>query len=67
MDDEDDQDLLSPSAARGKRTLGGRPKRSYVESDMEDDDEEQSYVPMTKRVKTEPVEDTFEEEIEVEV
>jgi hypothetical protein len=57
--------LLSPNAARGKRTAG---RRSYVESDIEDNQED-GYVPMGKRVKTEPVdqEASFEEEVNDEV
>jgi hypothetical protein len=70
-DDEvplDDEELLSPSAARGKRTAA---KRSYIESDMDDDqeDQEDGYIPMGKRVKTEPVDEqvSFEEEVDDEV
>jgi hypothetical protein len=70
-DDEvplDDEELLSPSAARGKRSAA---KRSYVESDIEDDqeDQEDGYIPMGKRVKTEPVDEpvSIEEEIDDEV
>jgi hypothetical protein len=60
--------LLSPSAARDKRTAG---KRSYVESDAEVDqeDQEDGYIPIGKPVKTEPVDEqaSFEEEVDDEV
>jgi hypothetical protein len=65
---DDDEELLSPSAARGKRSAA---KRSYVESDIEDEqeDQEDGYVPMSKRVKTEPVDEPVgvEEEVDDEV
>jgi hypothetical protein len=64
---DDEEELLSPSAARGKRNTAK--KRSYVESDVEgEDDEEEGYVPMGKRMKTEPVEEaSFEKEVDDEV
>jgi hypothetical protein len=66
--DDEEEETTSPSAARGKRNLKGNGKKSYVESDVEDEEgDEDTYAPMTKRVKNEPVEDTFEKEIEVEV
>ncbi|KAI4906003.1 hypothetical protein J4E90_011001 [Alternaria incomplexa] len=55
-----DDDVLSPAAARGKRTLNGKRKPTYDEtSDKEEEDleVEDVYVPMAKRVKEEPVED----------
>jgi len=44
--------------ARGKRTLS-TPKRSYAQSDHSsgDSDVEDEYVPMAKRVRTEPVDE----------
>jgi hypothetical protein len=62
----DDEELLSPSAARGKR---GVRKRSYVESEAEDDVGEE-YVPMGKRVKKEPFEEeeaSFQESVDEKV
>ena len=56
----EDDDVLSPAAARGKRTLNGKRKPTYDEtSDKEEEDleVEDVYVPMAKRVKEEPVED----------
>jgi hypothetical protein len=48
----------TPSVARGKRGLS-TPKRSYAESDADSASEvEQEYVPMAKRVKTEPTEES---------
>jgi hypothetical protein len=62
----DDEELLSPSATRGKRSAA---KRSYVESDAEDDVEE-DYVPLGKRVKKEVVEEedvSFQDSIDEEI
>ena len=56
----DDDEVLSPSAARGKRTLNGKRKPTYDETSDKEDEEgevEDEYVPMAKRVKEEPVED----------
>jgi hypothetical protein len=56
---DDDEEVLSPTAARGKRGISGGVKREiqYKESDAEDEGEvEEDYVPMAKRVKAEPVE-----------
>ncbi|KAF7672606.1 hypothetical protein GT037_009107 [Alternaria burnsii] len=56
----DDDEVLSPTAARGKRCLNGKVKPKYAEaSDNEDGsvDVEEEYVPLAKRVKAEPVED----------
>ena len=68
----DDDEVLSPSAARGKRTLNGKRKPTYDEtSDKEDEaDIEDMYVPMAKRVKEEPVDEegvVVEELVEEEV
>jgi hypothetical protein len=54
-----DDEVLSPTAARGKRGMSGGVKREvqYKESDVEEEGEvEEDYVPMAKRVKAEPVE-----------
>lgn len=53
---DDDEALLSPTAARGKRALNGKKKASYTEAESEDDDTEE-FVPKAKKVKSEPVED----------
>ena len=56
----DDDEVLSPTAARGKRTLNGKRKPTYDEtSDKEEDDLEvdDDYNPMAKRVKVEPVDE----------
>ena len=69
----DYDEVLSPSAARGKRTLNGKRKPTYDEtSDKEDGDVEAEdvYVPMAKRVKEEPVDEeaiVVEELVEEEV
>ncbi|KAI4608175.1 hypothetical protein J4E80_009183 [Alternaria sp. BMP 0032] len=69
----DDDEVLSPTAARGKRTLNGKRKPTYDEtSDKEDGDVEveDEYVPMAKRVKEEPVDEeaiVVEELVEEEV
>ena len=69
----DNDEVLSPTAARGKRTLNGKRKPTYDEtSDKEDGDVEveDEYVPMAKRVKEEPVDDEgiiVEELVEEEV
>ena len=47
---------MSPTAARGKRALNGVKKTNYTEPETEDDEEDR-YVPMSKRVKKEPVEE----------
>jgi hypothetical protein len=55
----DDDEVLSPTAARGKRGMSGGVKRKleYKESDAEEEGAaEEDYVPMAKRVKAEPVE-----------
>ncbi|CAN9436834.1 unnamed protein product [Alternaria alternata] len=55
----DDDEVLSPTAARGKRGMSGGVKRKveYKESDAEEEGGvEEDYVPMAKRVKAEPVE-----------
>jgi hypothetical protein len=57
--------LESPSANRAssKRSRSA-PKASYVEIDDSDDEFEEEYVPLSKRVKTEPVEeDLFQDEV----
>jgi len=62
----DDDEVLSPSAARGKRTLNGKRKPTYDETSDKEDEEgevEDDYVPMAKRVKEEPVD---EEDVVVE-
>jgi hypothetical protein len=54
-----DDEVLSPTAARGKRDMSGGVKREvdYKESYAEEEGEvEEDYVPMAKRVKAEPVE-----------
>ncbi|KAH6843531.1 hypothetical protein B0T12DRAFT_397741 [Alternaria alternata] len=56
----DDDEVLSPTAARGKRGLNGMAKPNYDEGsgdEDERDDMEEEYVPLAKRVKAEPVED----------
>ncbi|KAI4913381.1 hypothetical protein J4E85_010835 [Alternaria conjuncta] len=57
----DDDEILSPTASRGKRTLNGKRKPTYDEtSDKEEEEEvevEDEYVPMAKRVKEEPVDE----------
>ena len=68
-----DEEVFSPSAARGKRTLDGVRKATHAEmSDKEEEDAEleDEYVLMAKRVKQEPVDeevafidDLIEEEI----
>jgi hypothetical protein len=68
MDDDDDDELLSPSAARGKRGRNGSQKPKYDETsdkEEEDDDVEDTYVPMAKRVKEEPIDEevAFVEEL----
>ena len=69
----DDDEVLSPTAARGKRGRNGSQKVKYDESsDKEEEDleVEDVYVPMAKRVKEEPVEDegvTVEELVDEEV
>jgi hypothetical protein len=55
-----DDEVLSPTAARGKRGLNGKAKPKYDEGsgdEDERDDMEDEYVPLAKRVKAEPVED----------
>jgi len=62
----DDDEILSPTAARGKRTLNGKRKSTYDETSDKEEEEgeiEDMYVPMAKRVKEDPVD---EEEIVVE-
>ncbi|KAI4915372.1 uncharacterized protein J4E92_009326 [Alternaria infectoria] len=69
----DDDEVLSPSAARGKRTLNGKRKPTYDETSDKEDEEgevEDEYVPMAKRVKEEPVDEedvVVEELVEEEV
>ena len=69
----DNDEVLSPSAARGKRTLNGKRKPTYDETSDKEDEEaevEDEYVPMAKRVKEEPVDEegvVAEELIEEEV
>ncbi|CAN9340553.1 unnamed protein product [Alternaria alternata] len=56
----DDDEVLSPTAARGKRCLNGKVKPKYAEASDDEDgsvDVEEEYVPLAKRVKAEPVED----------
>lgn len=59
---DDEEVLLSPTAARGKRGMSGGVKRKveYKEdSDQEDGegDVEEEYIPLAKRVKEEPIEE----------
>jgi len=69
----DDDEVLSPSAARGKRGRNGGQKVKYDESsekEEEDLEAEDVYVPMAKRVKEEPVDEedvVVEELVEEEV
>ncbi|KAF1946975.1 hypothetical protein EJ02DRAFT_508171 [Clathrospora elynae] len=51
---DDDEMLASPSAARGKRAAKGK-KVAHAEAEGTDSEEEK-YISMAKRVKTEPVE-----------
>jgi hypothetical protein len=70
---DDDEEVLSPSAARGKCGRNGSQKPKYDETsdeEEEDDDVEDRYVPMAKRVKAEPVDEedaVVEELVEEEV
>ncbi|KAF1829388.1 hypothetical protein BDW02DRAFT_602586 [Decorospora gaudefroyi] len=67
------EEILSPLAARGKRNLNGIPKRNYagMDDEVEDNDEAEFdvYAPISKRIKTEPLEEDYEfqDETEVEV
>jgi hypothetical protein len=58
---DDDEVLLSPTKARGKRKMNGSAKPKYDQgSDEEnggDEELEEEYVPMAKRVKEEPAEE----------
>ncbi|KAI4941042.1 hypothetical protein J4E86_010542 [Alternaria arbusti] len=70
----DDDEVLSPTAAHGKRTLNGKRKPTYDETSDKEDEEvevEDMYVPMAKRVKEEPVDEeegvVVEELVEEEV
>jgi hypothetical protein len=51
--------LNSPTAERNKRARG-TPKKTYAESDGEDAEEEDEYVPISKKVKMEPVDEVLE-------
>lgn len=56
----DDDEVLSPTAARGKRTLNGKRKPTYDETsdkEVEEVEVEDTYVPMAKRVKEEAVDE----------
>lgn len=53
LDDDKEKHLLSPTPARRKRKAA---ELSYAESDFEDGDDEELYVPRSK-VKTEHVEE----------
>lgn len=57
---DDDEVLLSPTAARGKRTLKGNRKPKYDESSENEDKDvevDQEHVMLAKRFKAEPIED----------
>lgn len=71
---DDEEVLLSPTAARGKRGMSGGVKRKveYKEDSDQEDGEgevEEEYVPLAKRVKEEPVEEAtlIEELVDTEV
>ncbi|KNG45135.1 hypothetical protein DDE82_003108 [Stemphylium lycopersici] len=55
---DDDEVLLSPTAARGKRALNGK-TQSYTEAEEEGEEEgdDEEFVPKAKKVKSEPFED----------
>jgi len=69
----DDDEVLSPTVARGKRGRNGGQKVKYDESSEKEEEDlevEDEYVPMAKRVKEEPVDDegvVVEELVEEEV
>ncbi|KAF2630449.1 hypothetical protein BU25DRAFT_456179 [Macroventuria anomochaeta] len=53
--DEDDKPVASPSVGR-KRVRTSKAPASYAESDATTGDDEEEFTPVSKRVKTEPVE-----------
>lgn len=58
VEDDDSEEAATPSMARSKRNMSTL-KRSYTESDQssEDSEVEDEYMPMAKRVKTEPADE----------
>ncbi|KAJ4988675.1 hypothetical protein SVAN01_05808 [Stagonosporopsis vannaccii] len=57
-DEELDEELVSSPLVQRKRTRTPKMQKSYAESDASsgDDEDEETFVPQTKKVKAEPVE-----------